>query len=771
MKKLLEILGTVTIVGSGISGIVANKPHLAQEQKTKLVSSEIHYLQTNNLESLIRNKRENNNEININDIKFSIAEWKHINNNDAIFVRTTNGEVYYLNGLRKWKYNIPYPVTAIYRFEKDGFGRSAGDVYFGTTNGIYLSTAQNNWINPSKINGIDEEIVSIQTDRGHENSVHIKTISGKACFMDANGTIGWYNIPYPVTAIYRFEKGGFGRSAGDVYFGTTNGIYLSTAQNNWINPSKINGIDEEIVSIQTDRGHENSVHIKTISGKACFMDANGTIGWYNIPYPVTAIYRFEKGGFGRSAGDVYFGTTNGIYLSTAQNNWINPSKINGINIGITEIDHINGNGAVFVRTINGEVYYVNGLGKWKYNIPYPVTAIYRFEKVGYGRNVGDVYFGTTNGIYLVKMGSWTAEKHLLNDFIKINFINQLNNVNNISILNELNYLNPNLDISQLEIAEKENNSFLVKARTDSNKYIGEKKIYYTINNQQNKIINLNELIKKGIFLSFRDKNQGITIKEIKNINTNNLIYSNVTATKNIEPIYNKNSKSICFGTTTLFHNLAEKQKMKTPNCKYTKETTINSQITTGLSRTEGEEKNTEQSYISSMEHNWNIELSASATVWPFAEASATAGTGGSYSSSSTKTSSETKTLSNTFDFSSNKTNEYKEVSEVELPSQEIEVNPNQKIKVTASLDEVLAQVTLKLTQNIYGNITSQITNTSNEEKSFEILIKEIMQKLKEYNLLPQEIIINNDDSITFNGSAHRSLKQGFDGNIEFHEVK
>ncbi|WP_375315565.1 ETX/MTX2 family pore-forming toxin [Spiroplasma endosymbiont of Tipula paludosa] len=366
----------------------------------------------------------------------------------------------------------------------------------------------------------------------------------------------------------------------------------------------------------------------------------------------------------------------------------------------------------------------------------------------------------------------------LNEIITNTDLNIINNNNN-AILNELNYLNLNLDISQLEVVEKTNISVTIQARKDSDKYFGEKKIWYIINNQENKIINLNELIKKGIFLSYRDKNQGITIKEIKNINSGNLIYSNVTATKSIEPIYNQNSKNICFGTTTLFHNLPEKQKMKTPNCKYTKETTVSSQITTGLSKTEGEEKSSEQSSSSDMKHNWNFELgistTAEANVWPFAGVSATIdkklGIGGEYGSSNTNTSSETKTLSNTFDFSSNKTNEYKEVSEVELPSQEIEVNPNQKIKVTASLDEVLGQITLKLTQNIYGNITSQITNTSNEEKSFEILIKEIMQKLKEYNLLPQEITINNDDSITFNGSAHRSLKQGFDGNIEFHEVK
>ncbi|WP_215825806.1 hypothetical protein [Spiroplasma endosymbiont of 'Nebria riversi'] len=111
---------------------------------------------------------------------------------------------------------------------------------------------------------------------------------------------------------------------------------------------------------------------------------------------------------------------------------------------------------------------------------------------------------------------------------------------------------------QLEVINKTNTSATIKAKNNSNKYFDKKKIYYVIDNKQNKIINLNELIKKSIFLSFRDKNKSTTLKEIKNINTNDLIYSDVTVTKSIETTYNKNSKSICFGTTTLFHNLPEK---------------------------------------------------------------------------------------------------------------------------------------------------------------------------------------------------------------------
>jgi len=271
--------------------------------------------------------------------------------------------------------------------------------------------------------------------------------------------------------------------------------------------------------------------------------------------------------------------------------------------------------------------------------------------------------------------------------------------------------------------------------------------------------------------NFRDKNERIIIKEIKNINTNNLIYSNVIATKNIEPLYSKENKSICFGTTTLFHNLPEKQNMKTPSCKYTKETTINTQITKGISKTNSQESTTEQTHISNIEHNWSFESSISGGFWPFAEISLTAGVGGSYGFSTTNMSSETKTLSNTFDFSDVKTNEYKETSEVELPSQEISVNSNQKIKVTASLDEVLAQVTLNLKQDIYGEINAEIITSNNERKITQLSIKEAMQRLEQYDILPREITINNDDTITFNGKANRSLKQGFDGNIEFHEVK
>ncbi len=59
--------------------------------------------------------------------------------------------------------------------------------------------------------------------------------------------------------------------------------------------------------------------------------------------------------------------------------------------------------------------------------------------------------------------------------------------------------------------------------------------------------------------------------------------------------------------------------MKTPSCKYTKEITISTQITTGLSREETNSKTKD------VKHNWSFEfginVNEEAGVWPFAKVS------------------------------------------------------------------------------------------------------------------------------------------------------
>ncbi|WP_338966781.1 hypothetical protein [Spiroplasma endosymbiont of Lonchoptera lutea] len=63
MKKLLGLLGTILITGNALSTVTAVAPNRKQRTKNKLLNSELNYSQTNNLEKLIRNKRQNNKDI------------------------------------------------------------------------------------------------------------------------------------------------------------------------------------------------------------------------------------------------------------------------------------------------------------------------------------------------------------------------------------------------------------------------------------------------------------------------------------------------------------------------------------------------------------------------------------------------------------------------------------------------------------------------------------------------------------------------------------
>jgi hypothetical protein len=89
---------------------------------------------------------------------------------------------------------------------------------------------------------------------------------------------------------------------------------------------------------------------------------------------------------------------------------------------------------------------------------------------------------------------------------------------------------------------------------------------------------------------------------------------------------------------------------------------------------------------------------------------------------------------------------------------EIELAPHQRVIFKYSVREIHLENTLNLQQKITGNITVKIID-NNEEQTIILSIKEAMQILQKYNLLPDEITINEDNSITFNGKAKISLTQ------------
>ncbi|MBW3059025.1 MAG: hypothetical protein CXB60_08245 [Spiroplasma poulsonii] len=259
----------------------------------------------------------------IDNIDNSIALIQY-HGNGSVHIIDGQGKIYWVspNGNARADNDVPYPVTTMYTFTKNEYGRSTGDTYFGTTNGVYLR--KNNELGTTKINGIDKPIALIQY---HGNgSVHIIDGQGKIYWVSPNGNARAYNdVPYPVTTMYTFTKNEYGRSTGDTYFGTTNGVYLR--KNNELGTTKINGIDKPIALIQY---HGNgSVHIIDGQGKIYWVSPNGNARADNdVPYPVTTMYTFTKNEYGRSTGDTYFGTTNGVYLR--KNNELGTTKINGI---------------------------------------------------------------------------------------------------------------------------------------------------------------------------------------------------------------------------------------------------------------------------------------------------------------------------------------------------------------------------------------------------------------------------------------------------------
>jgi len=154
----------------------------------------------------------------------------------------------------------------------------------------------------------------------------------------------------------------------------------------------------------------------------------------------------------------------------------------------------------------------------------------------------------------------------------------------------LNYLNPELDISQLEIIIKDDISAIIKSKKDSNKYFGDKKIYYTLNNTQNKIIDLNELIKKAIFFKFRDENPNLIFKEIKDINTDNLQHSNVEVTKKENSLLRFFDFKIICNNKEFINNTPNIKSFNIPACIYNSKYKLTFQLLTGLTKINQENK-------------------------------------------------------------------------------------------------------------------------------------------------------------------------------------
>ncbi|WP_215825660.1 hypothetical protein [Spiroplasma endosymbiont of 'Nebria riversi'] len=312
---------------------------------------------------------------------------------------------------------------------------------------------------------------------------------------------------------------------------------------------KINGINEAVIFFTISPISGNAFAI-TKTGKSYFIS--------NTPGDYGARKIIEISGFINSisvyqndisdsvkANSLYFATDDGLYFMHDDNSW-KPHKINGINEAVSSIIIEQKSGNAFAITKTGKSYFIN---KDNFNvrqineITISVNHIAIFSNTVGTTIANSLYFATNDGLYFMgadwiiiieqKSGNVfaiTKNKMLLN-IIQINNLRFNNIINDEIILNELNYLNPDLDISQLEIINKTETSVTIKIK-DNGKYFGEVTVNYKIKNKEEiNAINLNELIKKASFFKFRDENPNLIFKETNYVDTNNLNFSDIEITK------------------------------------------------------------------------------------------------------------------------------------------------------------------------------------------------------------------------------------------------
>ncbi|KAG4066959.1 hypothetical protein HA402_007707 [Bradysia odoriphaga] len=127
-----------------------------------------------------------------------------------------------------------------------------------------------------------------------------------------------------------------------------------------------------------------------------------------------------------------------------------------------------------------------------------------------------------------------------------------------------------------------------------------------------------------------------------------------------------------------------------------------------------------------------------------------------------RTSSNTEaevTLSGAFDLSNLNVHGHENaLNNFQDDEQEIIIPPKQRILINYSVRTLVLETKLNLRQKIKGTIIAKISHAESDE-TVQITIKEAMQTLKNNHILPNEISINTDNSIMFNGKAKLIVKR------------
>ncbi|WP_342263362.1 PQQ-binding-like beta-propeller repeat protein [Spiroplasma endosymbiont of Clivina fossor] len=692
MKKLLSLLSTITIAGSGMSGIVANSPYpTPTQEKIENINNKRQKRSNNENNKINRTKiviKTNggvfasgillNNKIYFGSDDHNVYEYDPATGQQKIVIRT-EGEVWSSGVILNNKLYFGSKDHNVYEYDpvtgqQKIVIRTEGEVWFSS--GIILN-------NKLYIGSDDHNVYEYDPTTGQQKIV-IRTKAN----IHSSGVI-LNNKVY------------FGSDDYNVYeYDPTTGQQKIVIRTNWWLPSS--GV--------------------VFNNKLYIGSEDSNIYEYDSVTEQQKIIKIAKGAV-FSSGIIL---NNKIYFGSKDYN-------------VYEYDPTTGQQKIVIRTegevwssgviLNNKLYF----GSKDHNV-YEYDPATGQQKVVF-RTEGEVLSSGVVFNHKLYFGSQDHNVYEYSGYYLNSNLGQINNNSDNVILSELNYLNPDLDISQLEIINKTKNSAILKIKNNLNNNI---KIHYSIDNGQNKIINLNELIKKALFFKFRNENPNLKFKEINYIDTNNLNFSDIEITKKENSfLWSNVPKNVC-SDREIINKTPNTRSFNVPACEYNSKSKLVFQITTGLTKTKQENKL----------NGWNINSDDEMKLTDFTNIN-------------NRNSEIINVLSNEFDLSNtNKQEQEMILSIFKEPADKFELNPNEKLKITYPVRIITSKVILNLKQKITGNITAKIIDDNNKEQIITLSITEVMQILQKYSLLPNEIIIDkNNDKITFNGEALFSLER------------
>lgn len=428
-----------------------------------------------------------------------------------------------------------------------------------------------------------------------------------------------------------------------------------------------------------------------------------------------------------SSNNLYFGTNVGLQvLHTGETVvsvvTVSTPVITDVTVSVVAID---GNDNVYFG-MDGEAFVLES------------GELYATKINGVSGGVVKIFVNNYDVLFITNMGKSLfvlQNKLQLNKLFKNRILGEIDDNNDETILNALNFLNIEnnylLNRSKNKIINKTDTTATVVAQRGN--YVGQFNVEYQIadrNDDGRKYFVDLDFLKKAIYFNYINEHlfHYRKLKEIQSIEVfiDNLRFSPVEISKKSDKTVSVDFKTVC-DMKMVTNSSPLNQIIKFPECNYTGKEIISFEVTTGIITP------TDPSYMRVL--NTNDQNIVSDFLY------------------SNDSDSIPIKLSNTFDLSDlNFFTLERNLYSVVEPEQDIVVPAKQKFLLKYTVRSFTNKIDLNLQLKVHGVVVAKVKDNS-EEQTVQITLRNAMQVLQKYSQLPVEVIINDDNSVTFNGSG------------------